>query len=120
MTKAFEPAFHRGDVETISRMYTEDAALLIPEAPIVRGREAIAGTWKSMIGSGESTLRVDTAEVEESGDWAYEVGGFLESAPDGKVLNAGKYLVIWKLQPSGEWQIHRDIFNSDIPAQPHP
>jgi ketosteroid isomerase-like protein len=121
MTKAFEPAFHRGDVDTISRMYTEDAALLIPEAPIVRGREAIAEVWKSIIGSGESTLRVNTGEVQESGDWAYELGGFLESAPDGKVLNAGKYIVIWKLQSTGEWQIHRDIFNSDIPAaRPHP
>ena len=113
--KAFEEAFHKGEADTISRMYTEDAEWLVPEAPIVRGREAIAQVWASIIGSGGNTVRVDVREVEESGDWAYDVGTFKASAPDGKVLNTGKYLVIWKRQPTGERKIHRDIFNWDIP-----
>src|SRR6185295_12267742 len=50
--KAFEQAFYRGDADTISQMYTEDAELLIPEVPLVRGREAIAQVWKSILGSG--------------------------------------------------------------------
>lgn len=37
--KAFEQAFYRGDADTISRMYTEDAELLIPEAPILERLE---------------------------------------------------------------------------------
>jgi ketosteroid isomerase-like protein len=113
--KVFEQAFYRGDADTISRMYTEDAELLIPEAPIVNGREAIAQVWKSIVGSGGNTVRVNTGEVQESGDWAYEVGTFMASAPDGNVLNAGKYIVIWKQQSTGEWKTHRDIFNWDVP-----
>jgi ketosteroid isomerase-like protein len=113
--KAFEMAFCKGDADTISRMYTEDAELLIPEAPTVSGREAIAQVWESIVGSGGNTVRVNTGEVQESGDWAYEVGTFKASAPDGKVLNAGKYIVIWKRESTGEWKIHRDIFNWDIP-----
>ncbi len=113
--KAFELAFYRGDADTISRMYTEDAELLIPEAPIVSGREAIAQVWKIIVGPGGNTVSVNTGEVQESGEWAYEVGGFRASAPDGNVLNAGKYIVIWKRQSAGEWKIHRDIFNWDIP-----
>jgi ketosteroid isomerase-like protein len=71
---------------------------------------------KSIDGSGGNTIRVTTVELQESGgDWAYEVGSFLASAPDGKVLNAGKYIVIWKRQSTGEWKTHRDIFNWDIP-----
>jgi hypothetical protein len=58
---------------------------------------------------------VKIGEVQESGDWAYEVGTFSASAPDGKVLNAGKYIVIWKRESTGEWKTHRDIFNWDIP-----
>ena len=57
--KAFEQAFYRGDADTISRMYTEDAELLIPEAPIISGREAIAEVWKTIVGSGGNTVRVD-------------------------------------------------------------
>jgi ketosteroid isomerase-like protein len=49
--------------------------------------------------------------MKESGDWAYEVGAFSASAPDGAVLNSGKYIVIWKRDPNGGWKIHRDIFN---------
>ena len=112
---AFEEAFFKGEADTISRMYTEDAEWLVPEAPIVRGREAIARVWASIIGSGGNTVRVDVREVEERGDWAYDIGTFKASAPGGKVLNAGKYLVIWKRQPTGERKIHRDIFNWDIP-----
>jgi ketosteroid isomerase-like protein len=118
---AFEQAFYRGDADAIARMYTHDAELLIPEAPIVIGREAIAQVWKRIVGSGGNTVRVDTGEVQEGGDWAYEVGVFTTSAPDGNVLNAGKYIVIWKRQPTGGWKIHRDIFNSDTPpAQASP
>ena len=40
------------------------------------------------------------------------------TAPDGNVLNAGKYVVIWTRQSSAEWKIHRDIFNWDVPPAP--
>ena len=113
--KAFEEAFYKGEADTISRMYTEDAELLVPEAPIVKGREAIRQVWATIIGSGGNRVRVDVQEVEENGEWAYDLGTFEATAPDGNVLNAGKYIVIWKRQPAGELKIHRDIFNWDIP-----
>jgi ketosteroid isomerase-like protein len=113
--KAFERAFSRGDADAVSQMYTDDAEWLVPEAPIVRGRKAIAEVWKSIIGVGGNTIRVDVGEVEQNGDWAYEVGSFTASAPDGSVLNAGKYIVIWKRQSNGAWKTHRDIFNWDVP-----
>jgi hypothetical protein len=49
---------------------------------------------------------------------AGEARPFAAGAPDGPVLNAGKYIVIWKRQPTGEWKTHRDIFNWDIPPAP--
>ena len=113
--KGFEEAFFKGEADTISRMYTEDAEWLVPEAPIVKGREAIGQVWARIIGPGGNTVRVDVLEVEESGDWAYDVGTFEARTPDGNVLNAGKYIVIWKRQSSGERKIHRDIFNWDVP-----
>jgi ketosteroid isomerase-like protein len=116
--KAFEEAFYKAEADTIARMYTEDAELLVPETPIVRGREAIRQVWASIVGSGGNTVRVDVLEVQESGDWAYDIGTFKVSAPDGNVLNAGKYIVIWKRQSAGERKSHRDIFNWDVPPGP--
>jgi ketosteroid isomerase-like protein len=112
--KTFEDAFFRGDADTISQMYTEDAELLVPEAPPIKGRTAIADAWRGIVGAGGNTVRVDIGEVQEGQDWAYDVGKFTASAPAGDVLNAGKYIVIWK-QSTGSWKIHRDIFNWDIP-----
>ena len=70
-------------------MYTEDAELLVPEAPIIRGRDAIHEVWKLIVGSGGNTVRVEIGEVIENGDWTYEVGGFKASTPDGTLLNSG-------------------------------
>ena len=50
--KGFEEAFFKGEADTISRMYTEDAEWLVPEAPIVKGREAIGQVWARIIGPG--------------------------------------------------------------------
>ena len=112
--KAVDQAFHRGDADTISLMYTEDAELFLPEAPIIEGRRAIRDAWKSLIGSGGNTVRSDIREVQECGEWAYDTGRFTVSSPDGSVLNAGKWIVIRKRQPSGEWKIHRDFFHWDV------
>lgn len=113
--KALEQAFYQGDAESISPLYTEDAELLIPEAPPFSGRAAIAEVWKAIVGSGGNTLRVTVGEVKElADDWAYEIGSFAATSPEGNVLNAGKYIVIWK-RTLGGWKIHRDIFNWDIP-----
>ena len=113
--KTFERGFFSGDADTLAQIYTDDAEWLLPEMPIVRGREAIAEAWKGVIGPGGNSIRVDVGEVVENGDWAYEVGSFTASAPDGSVLNAGKYIVIWQRQANGAWKTHRDIFNWDIP-----
>ena len=74
--------------------------------------------WKLIIGSGGNTVCVEIGEVRDNGDWAYDIGGFKTSAPDGALLNSGKYIVIWKRHSSGTWMIHRDIFNWDIPPAP--
>ena len=96
-------------------MYAEDGQWFIANAPVVvTGRAAIARAWKQQIGAGGNNLRIDVVEVQESGDWAYEVGKFNVSAPDGNSLIAGKYIVIWKLI-GGEWKTYRDLFNTDAP-----
>ncbi len=109
--RAFETAFHRGDADAISQIYTDDPQLLVPEAPIIKGRQAIRDVWARIVAPGGNTVRVITLELEEIGAWAYEVGTFEVTAPSGNVLNAGKYIVIWKQQSNGNWKIHRDIFN---------
>lgn len=112
--KAFEDAFFQGDAEALSQIYTEDAEWLVPGAPPIRGRAAIAGAWKGVLGSGGNRVRIDVREVEETGDWAFDIGAFTATAPDGGTLNAGKYVVVWRREPDGSWKTYRDIFHWDV------
>jgi uncharacterized protein (TIGR02246 family) len=116
--REMERAFLRGDAEGVASIYTADAEWMVPGAPPIKGREAITQAWKAVIGPGGNRVRVDVGEVQEAGDWAYEVGTFKTTGPDGVLLNSGKYIVIWQRQPAGDWKTHRDIFHWDVaPAQ---
>jgi ketosteroid isomerase-like protein len=74
--KVFAEAFHKGDTDAISQKYTADAQLLVPQAPVITGPPAIAEVWRRIVGTGGSSVRVTTAEVQENGVWTYEVGAF--------------------------------------------
>ena len=70
-----------------------------------------------IVGSGGNTLRSELREVQQRGDWAYDTGRFIANAPDGSVLNSGKWIVIWQRQLNGDWKIHGDFFHWDIPPK---
>jgi ketosteroid isomerase-like protein len=61
---------------------------------------------------GQPTLRLDTAEVEEIGDAACEIGAYTLTA--GGETDKGKYVVIWKRE-GGDWKLAVDIWNTDTP-----
>jgi ketosteroid isomerase-like protein len=46
---------------------------------------------------------------------AFDSGHFTAAAPDGSVLNTGKWIVIWKRDSRGAWKIHRDLMHWDMP-----
>ena len=120
--RAFEDAFAKGDAEALASIYADDAEWFMPQAPVVRGRAAITSAWRSALGSGGTgaKVHVETGEVEEAGEWAYEVGGFTTTGADGSTLNSGKYLVIWRKQASGQWKTYRDMFHWDVPPGQEP
>ena len=87
----------------------------MPGAPVIEGKDAIREVWRTIVGSGGNTVSVDLREVQESGDMVYDSGQFTARAPDGGILNTGKWIVIWKRQSNGEWKIQRDFMHWDIP-----
>jgi ketosteroid isomerase-like protein len=67
------------------------------------------------MGMGIKEATLDTVEVEAHGDAAYEVGRYTLKGDGGQLLDQGKYVVIWK-RVGGQWRLHRDIWNSSLPA----
>ena len=116
----FEEGFNSGDGAAVGALYTEDAALLPPDAARVDGREAIAQFWQGAIDAGLKDLDLQTVEVLDGGDLAVEVGkvSLTTTGSVGKAVPvAGKYIVVWQRGDDGTWRLHRDIWNLDPAPQ---
>jgi len=110
----FVEALARGDAAAVAQLYTPDALLLPPGRDPVEGRPAIAAYWQGAAeGIGGATL--DTVEVGDHGDEAYEVGRYTLADPAGEPIDRGSYIVLWR-RVQGAWRLHRDIWNSSVPV----
>jgi uncharacterized protein (TIGR02246 family) len=108
-------AFSTGDSAALAAMYTPNAQLFPMHREIVSGIEAIQQFWQGVMASGVKGATLTTLEVDEQGDTAYEVGKYELRGEGHKVLDHGKYVVVWKRE-QGQWRLHRDIWNSTLPA----
>ena len=108
----FEEAASNKDAARIGNLYTEDATLLPPGSPMIKGRQNIQQFWISFFDAGASDGKLTTVEVNAMGDVAYEIGAFEANLP-GAGKSHGKYVVIWKRQPDGNIRMAVDIFNTN-------
>jgi ketosteroid isomerase-like protein len=83
---------------------------------MVSGRPAIKQFFDGMVQQmGLPVLRLNTLQVEERGDTAWEVGAYTMKLGD--ISDAGKYIVVWK-RLGDDWKLAADIWNTDsaLPA----
>lgn len=111
----FMTAFQKGDAAAVAALYTEDGEALPPNGEPVRGRPALEAMWRGVIDAGIASAKLTTREVEGVGPAVWESGTYELSGKDGALVDRGKYVVIWK-RTNGQWQLHRDIWNSSQPA----
>jgi uncharacterized protein (TIGR02246 family) len=107
----FMKTFLAGDANGVANLYTEDAQVIAPGAPVAEGREAIAAVWKQTIDGGVKDLTLTTLDVVSAGDVAGERGTVKLVGADGKAMEA-RYVVVWK-RVDGTWKLHRDIWNAE-------
>lgn len=113
--KTFMNTFSRGDAAGIAALYTENGQVLPANFDFMTGPMAIQATFQAFFDMGMKALKLDTIEVEGFGDTAYEVGRYTLEGDGSQVVDQGKYIAIWK-QEAGQWKVHRDIFNTSLPA----
>ncbi len=96
--------------DALDRVYTVNARVLPPGAPMIEGRDAIKGFWKQAIaGLGLKSAKLTTVEGEMAGDTVVEIGSADLVVGDGSVVVV-KYVVHWK-QEGGAWKWNVDIWN---------
>jgi ketosteroid isomerase-like protein len=102
---------------TWADFYVNDAAVLAPNAPAIRGRDAMLAWARSL--PPIASFRRTSDEVEGGGDVAYLSGRYwwVLAPPGAPVIpDSGKYIQIWRRQADASWKITRAIFNSDVPV----
>ena len=98
------------DMQALDQVYTSDAHVLPPGAPMVEGREAIKQFWQQAIaGMNIKEAKLETALADECGGQVLEIGR-ADLTVDGDQRVAIKYVVYWK-QEQGRWKWHVDIWN---------
>ena len=112
----FMATFKQGDAAGLAALYANDGQVLPPNGDFVSGQQAIQRFWQAIFDMGIKEAQLEIVEVEKQGDTAFEVSRFKLLGESGQVLDEGKYIVIWK-RDQGQWKLHRDIFNSSLPAQ---
>ncbi len=111
----FMDTFNRGDRAGMGELYTENGQLLPPNSDIVSGHSAISAFWQGVMDMGIRTAKLETIELEGQGDEAFEIGKYTLSGEGGASIDSGKFLVVWRKE-GDEWKLHRDIWNSSMPA----
>ena len=107
-------ALSRGDAAGIAAMYSANAQLFPANSDIVSG-QAIQQFWQGAVDAGIKNLTLTTLEAEAQGNIAYEVGTYTLPGEEGKMIDVGKYVVVWK-RVGGQWKLHRDIWTTSVPA----
>ncbi len=104
----------QGDGATLAALYAKDGAVMPAGSDPIRGTEAIAKFWQSAFASGVTAIELKTIEVYGQGATASEVGEYALRDKAGKLLDRGKYIVIWH-DEGGQWKLLRDMFSSNVP-----
>jgi uncharacterized protein (TIGR02246 family) len=116
--KKWEAGVSRGDGAGVAALYTADGALLPAGSDLVRGPQAIGEFLQAVFDSGIKGASLTTVEVEACGKTAYEVGTYEFRGAEGKAVDHGKYVVVWKREDDS-WKLYRDIWTTSVvPTEP--
>jgi ketosteroid isomerase-like protein len=105
--------FSKGNFDGAASLYTVDATVLPPGSGMIKGRVAIAATWKSMA-EHVSDPKFTTLDVKRLGPSAAREIGALSLKTKGLTPKeiTGKYVVLWQ-KIGREWKLATDIWNDD-------
>jgi ketosteroid isomerase-like protein len=108
--------FGKRNFDALNEIYTDDARILPPGAPMISGRKEIKEFWSNLLQSMNAKSAVlASVDVVQAGDGAVEIGrATLTIEPPGQaaVDIDVKYVVYWK-QEGGQWKWHIDIWNQN-------
>jgi ketosteroid isomerase-like protein len=106
-------------LEAILKFYAPDAVFLLPSGDRITGSVALRTLFQNIMATFHSDLTLHSQNLETSGDLAYDSGDFQETlttiATGAKITSKGSYVIIFKRQPNGSWQIVQQVWTGASP-----
>jgi ketosteroid isomerase-like protein len=106
-------------LEPILKFYAPDAAFLQPNGERITGSAALRTLFQTIMATFNSDLTLHSQNLETSGDLAFDSGDFQETltiiATGAKITSKGSYIIIYKRQPNGSWQIVQHVWTGTPP-----
>ena len=107
------------DAEGCASLYTVDGQNIAPEAPIRKGRQAIAEFYAFLFDNHlQSEYHHEILQIESLGAQAFELGQFtVDWIRNDSTLWTFKArsMTHWKKESTGQWKIETFLFNRDEP-----
>lgn len=120
---AWVKAFATKVPQKAAAFYADDAASMLPDTPLMTGRNAIIAGMKPELGDPNFSLVFAPTKVEiaNSGDIAYSQGTFKYTTTDPRtrkrVGQQGNYVEVYKKQADGTWKVEEDIATEETPLK---
>jgi ketosteroid isomerase-like protein len=106
-------------LEAILKFYAPDAVFLLPSGERITGSAALRTLFQNIMATFHSDLALHSQNLETSGDLAYDSGDFQETlttiATGAKITSKGSYIIIFKRQSNGSWQIVQHVWTGTPP-----
>jgi uncharacterized protein (TIGR02246 family) len=111
--KEWEEARNARDADAMAAVYSEDAKVLPPDAPVVEGRAAIRTFFRNLFEARPEPADFDEREIVVLGNYTWRQGIYAVPLADGRI-EYGKFIQLWKLE-SGVWKLHRSMWSPNGP-----
>jgi ketosteroid isomerase-like protein len=108
----FSAAAAKRDGAALAAMYSPDGQVMPAGSEPIQGTEAIKKFWQGALDSGVAAIGLKTNEVFGHGPTATEVGEYELRDKAGKILDRGKYIVVWR-HVGSKWKLLRDMFSTN-------
>jgi uncharacterized protein (TIGR02246 family) len=118
----FAAAFNAKDATKLVSFYAEDAVLMPPGSPVVKGQPAIKSALMAMVARGgvvkfNVPLAIDVTgdRASAAGTYTVTVSGSQAAGGNAPLVIAAKYLTVFK-RVGNAWKIVYDMQNADEAA----
>lgn len=114
---SWKTAFNGGDAVAVSTLYSQDALVSPPGAPLVQGKAAITAYFTTKVaefsGRGLEVNDAPLGAVSVSGNLGYQWESYRITDKSGAIVDAGRLLTLLRREKE-RWLIVGDTWNSEI------